>query len=299
MGSLGHRTARAYIAARMTEIGLRPYRSRFVHEYAPGFANVIGELRGTVEGGLAPVVIGAHYDTCGNLPGADDNATGVALLFSLAEALQQSERRRTIVFAAFDAEEPPFFLTPRMGSIAFFEQQGGAAAGCALIFDIVGHDFPLPGRRRLIVVTGAESHEPLAQVIGSVGQPRGLNVLAADSKYVTPGDQLDLSDYSIFRTRRRPFLFLSAGHWGHYHRSSDTPDRLDFGKLEAVSRYVERIVAGLDRVALEEPRPADSLKLELRMLRQTLGPLGVVAWLLLRRRAHLDWLAGMLQRLGL
>lgn len=107
VGSVGHRNARAYIVARMTEIGLTPYRSRFIHEYEDGFANVIGVFPGSVEDGLAAVVIGAHYDTCGNLPGADDNATGVALLFSLAEALQRTERRRTIVFAAFDAEEPP------------------------------------------------------------------------------------------------------------------------------------------------------------------------------------------------
>lgn len=186
-----------------------------------------------------------------------------------------------------------------MGSNAFFQLQGGDAVGCALIFDIVGHDFPVPGRRRLVFVTGAESHEPLARVISSIGQPGGLNVLAADSRYVTSGDMVDLSDYSIFRKRGRPFLFLSAGHWRHYHQPSDTADRLDFGKLEAVSRYVQRIVGALDHVALEEPRPADSLRLELQMLRQTLGPLGVVARLLLRRRSHIDWLAGKLQRLGL
>lgn len=236
VGSAGHEAARAYIVRRMTDVGLAPYRADFVHEYEPGSANVIGQLPGTAEGGLAPVVIGAHYDTCGDLPGADDNATGVALLLSLAAALNETRRRRTVIFAAFDAEEPPYFLSPQMGSIAFFERQGGDKAGCALIFDIVGHDFPLPGRKRLIVVTGAESHDPLARVIDAIGQPAGLNVLAGHSKYVTEDDFADLSDYHIFRRQGRPFLFLSSGHWPDYHRATDTPDRLDFAKLEAVSR---------------------------------------------------------------
>ena len=64
------------------------------------------------------VVVGAHYDVCGDQDGADDNASAVASLLELARLL--AERRppvvRRIELVAFTLEEPPFFRTDAMGS---------------------------------------------------------------------------------------------------------------------------------------------------------------------------------------
>lgn len=62
---------------------------------------------------------------------------------------------------------------------------------------------------------------------------------------------------------------------------------------------MERIVSGLDDVPLEEPQPADSLWLELKTLRQALGPLTMAGPLRASSRADLDGIARMLRRMGI
>jgi Zn-dependent M28 family amino/carboxypeptidase len=65
------------------------------------------------------VVVGAHYDTVDECPGADDNASGVAALLELARLLKDSHPARTIRFVAFVNEEPPWFQTDNMGSLVY------------------------------------------------------------------------------------------------------------------------------------------------------------------------------------
>jgi acetylornithine deacetylase/succinyl-diaminopimelate desuccinylase-like protein len=62
------------------------------------------------------VVVGAHYDTCGPTPGADDNASGVAGLLELARMLAGTTPDATLRLVAFANEEPPFFKGRLMGS---------------------------------------------------------------------------------------------------------------------------------------------------------------------------------------
>ncbi|OEU49437.1 MAG: hypothetical protein BA866_11885, partial [Desulfobulbaceae bacterium S5133MH15] len=65
------------------------------------------------------VVVGAHYDTVSDCPGANDNGTGVAALLELARLLNNSSPQRTVRLVAFANEEPPFFSSNTMGS-AFY-----------------------------------------------------------------------------------------------------------------------------------------------------------------------------------
>lgn len=62
------------------------------------------------------IVIGAHHDSVKGSPGANDNGSGVAALIELTRLLQEARPARTIHFVAFANEEPPFFLTKKMGS---------------------------------------------------------------------------------------------------------------------------------------------------------------------------------------
>ncbi|OWP62401.1 peptidase M28 [Hymenobacter amundsenii] len=74
------------------------------------------------------LVVGAHYDVCGEQPGADDNGTGVAALLELARLLgQQANLPYRIDLVAYTLEEPPFFRTKNMGS--YVHAQALRAAG--------------------------------------------------------------------------------------------------------------------------------------------------------------------------
>lgn len=77
--------------------------------------NLIAERPGREPGEI--VVVGAHYDTVDDTPGADDNASGCAALLALAHHFATREPRKTLRFVAWVNEEPPTFQTPLMGSV--------------------------------------------------------------------------------------------------------------------------------------------------------------------------------------
>lgn len=65
---------------------------------------------------LKSIIIGAHYDVCGNQEGADDNASGIIGLLELARLLKNQKPNYRIELVAYSLEEPPFFKTENMGS---------------------------------------------------------------------------------------------------------------------------------------------------------------------------------------
>jgi len=79
------------------------------------YRNIIAERRGTEEPDRV-LIVGAHYDTVEGTPGADDNASGVAVLLGLARLHAETRFRKTVRFVAFTLEEPPFFRSRQMGS---------------------------------------------------------------------------------------------------------------------------------------------------------------------------------------
>ncbi|MBN1498593.1 MAG: M28 family peptidase [Spirochaetes bacterium] len=81
-------------------------------------ANIIAEIRGTKLPDEV-IIIGAHYDTVSDTVGANDNASGIAALLELHRLLKKHKHKRTIRFAAFTLEEPPYFETENMGSFIY------------------------------------------------------------------------------------------------------------------------------------------------------------------------------------
>jgi hypothetical protein len=77
--------------------------------------NVVGEWTGSAE----IVVVGAHYDSVSQCPGANDNGSGVAALLALARALAGARPARTLRFVGFVNEEPPHFQKDTMGSLVY------------------------------------------------------------------------------------------------------------------------------------------------------------------------------------
>ena len=70
-------------------------------KYGQSFYNIIAKINGK-NTQLDPILIGAHYDTCGSHPGADDNAAANAIMFQIIDRVKQIEVNRSIIFAFFD-----------------------------------------------------------------------------------------------------------------------------------------------------------------------------------------------------
>lgn len=105
--------------------------------------NLVGR-NAAATGSTEYYVVGAHYDTAPTTPGADDNASAVAVLLELARRASQAQLKAPVLFVAFTLEEPPAHLTRHQGSRVFVRQcrsSGDRVLG-ALILEMVGYTSP-------------------------------------------------------------------------------------------------------------------------------------------------------------
>src|SRR5215813_13552751 len=107
----------AYIRVEFANLGARLLDQSFTVN-GKTYRNVIGEFGPETD---ERIVVGAHYDTAGPLPGADDNASGVAGLIELAALLAKQQLPLRVELVAFTLEEPPYFGTEFMGSLVHAE----------------------------------------------------------------------------------------------------------------------------------------------------------------------------------
>ncbi|MBI1346575.1 M20/M25/M40 family metallo-hydrolase [bacterium] len=186
------------------------------------------------------VVIGVHYDHLGErdgevFAGADDNASGVAMMLELAEqiAKQPTKPKRSVVFIGFDLEEHMLW-----GSRWFAAHPPWPLEQVKLFItaDMISRslgDLPLPA----VFVLGSEHAPQLKRCLDEVGHPEGLEIARLGIDLV--GTR---SDYGPFRDREVPFLFFSTGEHPDYHTPRDRPERADFDKAARVSSLVLEIV---------------------------------------------------------
>ena len=283
VGTTGHDQARRYLLDRMDAIGLRPFTGdSFALRYqvqGQDFCNLVGVVPGA-DPSKPPLLIGAHYDSVIPAPCADDNAAAVAIALGAAVQLIATPTARTVVIALFDAEEPPYYHSPSMGSIRFYEdQRAGQAISAAVIMDLVGHDVPVPIGASLVIptlpkfvfVTGAESHPALASIVeAAAGRVKDLPMIAALNDYAG-----DVSDHHVFRINDVPYLFLSCGRWEHYHMPSDTPDKLNYGKMARILECLVHLVRAMCDRELTKATPTDTVGLEIKLIEAAIGPLGL------------------------
>lgn len=271
VGTPGHDAARDHIVSRLADLGIDGYAGGpFELPYqrgGQGFVNLVAQLPGT-NPSLSPVLLGAHYDTCGDMPGADDNAAAVAVLLAVAETLKGKQIDRTVLFAFFDAEEPPHFLMSSMGSIRFYEDQRREPIHCAIIMDLVGHEVPIPGLEDLVFILGMESDPDLETLIKEGEPASAIRTVPILNAYLG-----DLSDHHVFRINKRPYLLLTCGRWEHYHSRTDTPEKLAYPKIEAITDYMSGLTERLCAASLTGPFEGyDTSETELYFLRKTIQP---------------------------
>lgn len=291
VGTAGHRRAGDYLMGRLEDLGCEPLDGRFDHRYrwrGESMVNVMGVVPGRRRE-LPPLLLGAHYDTCGPLPGADDNAAAVAMSLEVGRQLAARPADRDVILALFDAEEPPHYLGLGMGSVRWYEQQRTGPVHGAVILDLVGHDVAIGGLEDLLFVMGAES-DPALPAIAIEDSP-GLRVQPALERYVP-----SRSDHHVFKVHERPYLFLSCGEWEHYHRPTDTPDRLSWSKIRAVTGYVERTLRRMAEAELAGPYGGgETTRQECERIRRHFGAVTPLAHVV-RWRWQVDAFVGVMRR---
>ena len=206
--------------------------------------NVVGLLRGS-DPALREqaVVIGAHYDHLGRggetsmaphqhgqiHPGADDNASGTAVLMALARAFAAAGGApRTLVFAAFSGEELGL-----LGSAEYVRRPAVPLDKTALMvnLDMVGRL-----REGRLYVGGIDSATGLREVVTEATRDRGLSL-------ELPPSPFGPSDHTSFYVAGCPVLFFFTGANSDYHRPTDTWDRIDAQGLATVGTVVARVVS--------------------------------------------------------
>ena len=195
------------------------------------------------------VIIGAHFDHLGRSPqgamdpekgdairhGADDNASGTAMVLELARLFKRSPAKRSIVFVAFSGEELGL-----LGSKWFVEHSPVTldSVQAMLNFDMVGRL-----RDDRLTVYGVATATELPALVDSVNTAPALALLAQ-------GDGFGASDHSSFYAKGMPVLHFFTGIHEEYHRASDQVALINAGGMAKVAGFAERVARALaDRPA--------------------------------------------------
>jgi len=271
VGSTGHDQAVQYLKSRMDQVGLQPYSGtsyELPYEVeSTQYINLAGIWPGH-DSSLMPILLIAHYDTCGDQPGADDNAAAIAIWLDVLAGIKELNLQRDLLLLFPDAEEPPRFLSEHMGSTNFYQTQLSQPIHAGLVLDLVGHDIPQQGLEELVFIFGGESHPGLAETLLETPLPEGLKNIATLNRYVG-----DLSDHHVLRDHDEPYLFFTCGRWEHYHQTSDIPEHLNYSKMARMSQYLVSLIKHIDAKDLNgKGLESDPVEMELQLLHRAIGP---------------------------
>ncbi len=250
----------AWIHGRFDAAGAR-VQDQLYGVQGKAYRNVVADF-GPASGPV--IVVGAHYDTCGAHPGADDNASGVAGLLALARLLQDHPPSTAVELVAYTLEEPPFFRSSDMGSArhASALKASGRQVRGVLVLEMLGtftdapdsQDYPVPG---LSLIYG--SRGDFLAVVGEVGGARftrqvkaamrgacDLPVKSINAPSSIPG--IDFSDHRSYWMNDFPAVMITDTAFlrnPRYHTGADTPDRLDYQRMAEAIRGVYGVMRGL------------------------------------------------------
>ena len=204
------------------------------------------------------ILLGAHYDTVYSTPGADDNASAVAVLLEVSRLLREHQCKRTIRYVAFACEEPPYFNVDAMGSQHHARQarmRGDKIRGM-LCLEMVGYYSTVDNSqtvpplipkwmRRFFPHRGdflaAVGNLPSWKLCWNFrrGFKRGARSMSLFSICLPEKiNEIRLSDNSSFWDQGYPALMLTDTSFlrnPNYHRATDTPDTLDYQRMTEVT----------------------------------------------------------------
>ena len=212
----------------------------------------------------ASLIVGAHYDSYEDAPGANDNGTGVAAMLELARLLEDWRPQDTrLRLVAFVNEEPPYFRTSDMGSWRYarrLSERGETVRGM-ISLETLGAFSDRPGSQRypapfglvfpstanFIAFVGMPgSRSFLHEAMGSFRRHTAFPSIGGVAPELVPG--IGWSDHWAFRQFGFPAIMITDTalfRYPHYHLPSDTPDKVDYAKLARITKGLERVVREL------------------------------------------------------
>lgn len=253
--------AAAYIAGELTQAGASVSEQTYrVEDHS--YRNIIARFGPET---AERIVVGAHYDTAGPLPGADDNASGVAGLIELARLIGKQAPAMRVELVAFSTEEPPYFGTTGMGSSVHAEslRKENAKVRAMLSLEMIGYfsdangsqHFPVdilsalyPSKGNFISVVGRVSDGLLVRrVKKSMSGASPLPVYSINAPSFVPG--IDFSDQLYYwRAGYDAAMITDSAFYRNlnYHSPQDTAEKLDYKRMAMV---VEGVYAAVNDLA--------------------------------------------------
>ncbi len=272
--TIGERNTRSSRAFENLTRAAEAIEGRFRDAELPVRRRPIDELSWNVEavirgGRLAEesVVVGAHYDSARRSPGADDNASGVAMLIALAHSLQAMRHERTVRLVAFAAEEPPHASTEAMGSAHYLDalRREGPRVSAMMSVEAVGvyakqpHAWPFRMSRLLrsdIALVGDRTTRDLLERAKRAFESTTSDVAVAAVTFPLLFATVRTQAHEVFARAGVP-AFMVTGTAPlksiEYHRETDTAGLLDYDCLGVTSIALRRIVtelAGTERTVV-------------------------------------------------
>ena len=250
-----------YIVSCLEDLGYAPILQNYKYD-GEVYSNVIASIKGETHPDET-VVFGAHYDTVYGTPGADDNASAVAVLLEICRALKDYSPGKTLKMIFFTLEEPPLFRSKFMGSYVYAREakRKGEDINAMVCLEMVGYyddkkgaqSFPLPfmsliypSTPNFIAIVGNLKSKSLVERIkDSLNKGSNIPVETISTVSFVPG--IDFSDHRSFWKMGYPAVMVTDTAFyrnPNYHNEADTIDTLNFDKMSS-------LLVGLVQVAKE------------------------------------------------
>src|SRR4051812_7939617 len=254
-GSPGDAATRKAIVDRFRCLGLVPggadgsYEQPFVADGQPT-ANLVGYLPGTdpVVGGDI-IIVGAHHDHLGDgYLGANDNASGVAAMLAIAQAVRQhGGRHRTIGFVAFGGEELGL-----LGSNHFVGDPPAQLPLSRVVYDINLDMVGSYGSTNAVYAMGTFGGLPATAIVKALKAEH-------PALHVGTGGRGSGSDHEAFCAAGVPYVFFWTPDKRCYHERCDTAERLDAAHLAQITALAGALVERLADTATDLARSRSRL----------------------------------------
>lgn len=247
-----------FIYAEFASYGLEVESDSFSYA-GETFHNIVARRRPRAEEPL--VIIGAHFDSVVGTPGADDNASGVAVLLETARLLSQIALTTQVLFCAFNLEE-----LNMIGSTAFARKikAAGMEVKAMISLEMIGYTDSRPGSQKLPAGLG-RFYPDRGDFIGVVGNWQSTALMHRFAGGMRQGSKLQvetlsvpgkgalipavrLSDHAPFWDLGYPALMITDTSFyrnPHYHGATDSIETLDIDFMAKVCEGVVRGVSAL------------------------------------------------------
>jgi hypothetical protein len=212
------------------------------------------------------LLIGAHYDSVFGSPGANDNGSGVAAMLALARRFARKPVQHTLRFVAFVNEEPPYFLTEQMGSFVYAGRckARGDQISAMISLETIGYFSDAPHSQTYPSLGLGVFYPTVGNFIGFVGNVhsrsllrRAIALFRKHARLPSEGAALpsfipgvSWSDQWAFWQHGYPGIMITDTapfRYPHYHRATDTPDKLDYDRFALVVSGMQKVIEELDR----------------------------------------------------